>query len=119
MIIHIVTASSGQYDDYYKWNVKAFPTRALAQEFIDSLPVIDHTAIGELQQLQYEYSLTLVDDDTNYSEWTEGIWEKAQEAIDELYNKAIAEVQAKYPDADLTVDEDFYGYAIEELEMIV
>jgi len=117
MIIHIVTASQGEYDDYHKWNVKAFSTQEAAQNFIDSFPKINYDALEELRRLRYDFANTLVLEMFDYTNWTDEMWEENDRQADELDKKAILEIQAKYPDADLTINEDFYGYKIEEVEL--
>jgi hypothetical protein len=115
MIIYIVTASSGQYDDYRSWNIKGFLSEDLAQKWIDTQPKISHLALQELEDLRSEYLNELYDLDTEG--WGDSGWEVFDDRRYELEKKALNEIQIKYPDADLAVDIDFHGYSIESLQM--
>ncbi len=111
MNIWIVQASSGQYDDYCTWNVKAFTSKEKADKWIeDNEPVVNYSALSLLSELQYKY-FEQVGDTVDNATLTD-------EEIDQLYDmareKAYKETQEKYPEADLTIDEDFNGYFVSE-----
>lgn len=115
MIIYIVTASSGQYDDYHTWNIKGFLSEALAQTWIDNQPKIDPVALQDLEDVTSEYLKDIYDLDTEG--WGDKEWEAFDDHRYELEKKALNEVQFKYPNADLTVSIDFHGYSIETLQV--
>jgi len=112
MNIWIVQASSGQYDDYSTWNVKAFLSKEKADKWIEDNPVVvNYGALVLLHELQYKY----------YEQVDEALKDKPTltgKEIDKLYEmaneKAYKEAQEKYPEADLTIDEDFNGYFVSE-----
>lgn len=57
MIIYIVTASEGFYDEYHQWNVRGFISEILAQQWIDAQwdkfendrYTLEKKALGEIQ----------------------------------------------------------------------
>lgn len=113
MDIWIVTASSGRYDDYRSWNVMAFSTEDLAKEFVSKQPEINLEAVWELEKLKYEYKKNekLWDDPAA----TIDEWEAYENECEILEEKAVQEMKIKYPGVDLTCDQDFHGYSIEQL----
>lgn len=118
MKIYIVTGSRGEYDDYHTFNVKAFFTEEAAQEWINKQPsIID--ALNELSSLKDENweSANSLYSNEEMDDWSDAKWEKFYEFRAELDNKSVEIIQKKYPDADLTADIDFHGYAIEYLDM--
>lgn len=111
MNIWIVQASSGQYDDCSTWNVKAFTSKEKADKWIeDNKIVVNYGALSLLSELQYKY----------FEQVSETIYNATltDEEIDRLYDmareKAYKEAQEQYPEADLTIDEDFNGYFVSE-----
>lgn len=42
MEIWVVSGSSGSYDDYYAYNVKAFTSQQAAQDWVDMQPEVDY-----------------------------------------------------------------------------
>lgn len=115
MIIYIVTASSGQYDDYQSRNIKGFLSEPLAQTWIDTQPKIDLIALQELDDLTSEYLKDIYDLDLEG--WGDSEWELFDNNRYNLRKKAMNEIQLKYPNADLSVNTDFHGYSIETLEV--
>ena len=110
MNIWIVQGSSGQYDDYWTWAHKAFCSYEAAQAWIDKQPEVDYKALEELEELACEYRGSLS---------TEGIetdeqWEAFYLEEEKMVQKATEEIQAKYPNADLTQNYDFNGYHVIE-----
>jgi hypothetical protein len=112
MNIWIVQASSGQYDDYCTWNIKAFSSQKAAQAWVDAQEPINHTALQELRSLIDEYE-DLIEIPVGGFD-TDEDWDKYDAAQTAAFEKAIAYVQIKYPDADLTISEDFHGYRVVE-----
>ena len=110
--IWIVKASSGQYDDYWSWSVMAFSTEQAAQEYIDAQPEVNYEASGELQKLQSEYCAVFYEQQ-DVKNFTDEQWEVYYEQEEILNQKALAETQFKYPNADLSLNDDFNGYSIE------
>jgi len=115
MKIWIVTGSSGSYDYFYKYNIKGFTSEEVAKAFIEAQPKIDYAALQELDELKWRY-IDLIDT-SDCANWTENQWDLNDRLRTDAEEKAIKEIQAKYPDADLTADADFNGYSIEELEV--
>lgn len=109
--IWIVKASSGQYEDRWEWDVMAFSTEDAAQEYLSSTPKINFQAIGELQRTKHE-RLEVFYQEHSTDNFTDEQWAEYDDKIEALGNKAKSEVQLKYPDADLTVDEEFNGYFV-------
>lgn len=111
MNIWIVQGSSGQYDDYRTWPHKAFYSYEAAQAWIDKQSEVDYRALEELEELTSEYRASLS---------TEGIetdeqWEAFYLEEEKMVQKATEEIQAKYPNADLTQSYyDFNGYRVIE-----
>lgn len=110
MNIWIVQGSSGQYDDYWSWAHKAFYSYEAAQAWIDKQAEVDYKALEELEVLSSEYRASLS---------TEGIetdeqWEAFYLEEEKMVQKATEEIQAKYPNADLTQNYDFNGYRVIE-----
>lgn len=107
----IVKASSGQYDDHWEWDVIAFSTEQAAQDYVAAIPKVNYDALRELQELQTKYSSAFYE--TNDVEnFTDEEWEEYYDQEEALNKKAVAEVQTKYPEADLTVDWEFNGYSV-------
>lgn len=119
MNIYIVTGSRGEYDDYQTFNVKAFFTEQAAQEWINKQPGINYDALNELSSLKDENwkSANSLYSNEEMDDWSDAKWEEFHEFQAELDNKSLEIIQEKYPDADLTEDNDFHGYAIEYLDM--
>jgi hypothetical protein len=104
--IWIVKASSGQYDDYWSWNVIAFSTEQAAQDYIAAQPQVDYEASRELQELQTKYCAVFYEQqDTD--NFTDEQWDQYYDEEEKLNQKALAEVQARYPNADLSLNDDF------------
>lgn len=116
-IIYIVTASSGQWDDYIKWNVKAFYTQEAAQEYVDSNTKgqILYAANEEVRDLMQDFYEQQEDFPEKPSE---KYWQYYYDRVNAEEVRVKALVQEKYPDADLDTDEDFNGYNIAELELV-
>lgn len=112
--IYIVKCSSGQYDEYWQWGVIAFSTEQAAQEYIDKQPKVNYLASAELEQLQDEYRSNFCDNNSTEN-FTDEQWEEYNENEETLDMQALKEIQAKYPDADLTLSDDSY-YSIESVE---
>lgn len=113
MNIWIVQASSGQYDDYNTWNVKAFTSKEKADKWVEKNRAkveVDVLAQNYLRKLEYKYFDEVYHATKNAT--------LTDEEIDNLYemsqDKAYKETQEKYPEADLTIDEDFNGYFVSE-----
>jgi hypothetical protein len=109
--IWLVWGSQGSYDDYYRYVVKAFTSKGAAQEYLDEISKgVDLKALSELQQLQYKYY------DEVYK--LSGERDYTDDTVDALYveagERAMKEVQEKYPNADLTLDLEFNGYFMDE-----
>jgi hypothetical protein len=115
MNIWVVTASSGQYDEWREWNVKAFSTEEAANGFIGNIGEINYQALNELEELRAVYEGYI--DCADSMEWTDEQWNKYYIECDAMDMKALCEVQAKYPLADLSIDKDFCGYDIEVIEL--
>lgn len=115
MKIWIVTGYTGEYDDFYKYNIKGFTSEESAKAFVEAQPKINYAALQELDELKWEY-IDLIDTG-DYDNWTEDQWDLNDRLRTDAEEKAVKEIQAKYPDADLTADADFNGYRIEELEV--
>lgn len=113
--IYIVKGSSGQYDDYWQWNVIAFSTEQAAQDYIDRQPKVNYEASAELEQLQSEYRSNFYENNSTEN-FTDEQWETHYEYEESLDMQALKEVQTKYPDADLTLSDDFHGYSIQSVE---
>jgi hypothetical protein len=109
--IWIVKASAGQYDDYWQWDVVAFSTELSAQDYVAAIPETNYEALQELQELQTKYC-SIFYEQQDVENFTDVQWGQYYEQEEALNNKALTEVQAKYPDADLTVDENFNGYSV-------
>ena len=108
MNIWIVQGSSGQYDDYWTWAHKAFYSYEAAQAWIDNQSEVDYKALEELDQLASEYRGSLSADGIE----TEEQWEAFYVEEEKMVQKATEEIQAKYPNADLTQSYDFNGYRV-------
>lgn len=111
MNIWIVRGSSGQYDDYWTWAHKAFYSYEAAQAWIDKQPVVDYKAIEELEILASEYRATLSTEGIETDEQWEAFYAEEEE---KMVKRATEEIQAKYPNADLTQSYDFNGYRVIE-----
>ena len=109
--IWIVKASAGQYDDYWQWDVVAFSTEQAAQDYVAAIPETDYDAIAELQELQGKYRSNFYENNST-EHFTDEQWEAHYEYEETLDAQAVKEVQAKYPNVDLTVDENFNGYRV-------
>lgn len=110
--VWIVKASSGQYDDWWQYDVVAFSTEQAAQDYVAAIPKVDYEALRELQELKNEYSSILHEQEVTEN-YTDTQWDEYYEKEEILYNKAIIEVQDRYPSADLSVDESFNGYQVQ------
>lgn len=110
MNIWIVQGSSGQYDDYWAWAHKAFYSYEAAQAWIDKQPVVDYEALQDLDNLVSEYRDSLPIDGIE----TDEQWEAFYAEEEKMVKRATEEIQAKYPNADLTQDYDFNGYRVIE-----
>lgn len=119
MNIYIVTGSRGEYDDYQTFNVKAFFTEQAAQEWINKQPSIHYDALNELSSLKDENweSANSLYSNEEMDDWSDSKWEEFYEFRAQLDNNSVEIIQEKYPDADLTADIDFHGYAIECIDM--
>lgn len=113
--VWIVKASSGQYDDRWEWDVIAFSTEQAAQDYIDAQPKVNYEASAELEQLQSEYRSNFYENNSTEN-FTDEQWDVYYENEETLDMQALKEIQAKYPDADLTLSDDFHGYSIESVE---
>ena len=109
--IWIVKASSGQYDDRWEWDVIAFSTENAAKDYVASVPEIDYNALSDLRELQTKYCGAFYETQ-DVENFTDEQWEKYYDQEEALNKKAVAEVQSKYPKADLTIDEEFNGYSV-------
>lgn len=115
MNIYIVKASCGQYDDYREWNIAAFLSESAAKDFIEEQGEVNYSALSNLDELKWDYIELL--DKEGYDSWTDEQWQSYNKLRINAAERALKEVQAKYPFANLTVDVDFNGYSIEELEV--
>lgn len=110
--IWIVKASAGQYDDYQSWDVVAFLTKQAAQDYVDeALAKIDYDAAEELRELQAKYCSVFYETQ-DVDSFTDEQWNQYYDQEEAWNNKALVEVQAKYPNIDLTFDENFNGYYV-------
>lgn len=111
MEIWIVSVSSGSYDDYCAYNVKAFTSQQAAQNWIDrqleSKQKVNKEILSELSDLQMTYTQHLV--------YAEKSADKYYEEYDMFENKALLEMKEKYPNYDFNADEDFNGYYVDNL----
>lgn len=115
--IWVVKASSGQYDDYCSWNVKAFYTKESAENYVSSQPLINHGALYELDQLIYDQTVEFTEGLNYKVPKTDEEWDIHESKLSDLETEAREKIQMKYPDADLYIDPDFNGYSIESLEL--
>lgn len=113
--IWIVKASSEQYDDWWSWNVISFSTEQAAQDYIAAQPEVNYDASKELQELQTKYCSVFYET-SNTDDFTDKQWEEWYEKEEQLNQKAFAEIQIKYPHANLSLDYDFNGYTIDSIE---
>lgn len=110
MNIWIVQGSAGQYDDHWSWPHKAFYSKEAAQAWIDSQPEVDYKVLKELEELQHDYRYSLSLEGVE----TEEQWEAFYAEEEKMVQRATEEIQAKYPNADLTQSYDFNGYRVIE-----
>lgn len=109
--IWIVKASSDQYDDHWEWDVISFSTEKAAKDYVSAIPEIDYKALNELRELQSKYSFEFYETQ-DVENFEEEHWDAYYDQEEALNKKAFAEVQAKYPEADLTIDWEFNGYSV-------
>lgn len=109
--VWIVKASSGQYDDWWQYDVVAFSTEQAAQDYVAAIPKVDYEALRELQEIQTKYCSAFYET-KDVENFTDEQWEEYYDQEEALNKKAVAEVQSKYPGVDLTIDENFNGYSV-------
>jgi len=115
MKIWIVKGAQGLYDDYHTYDVKGFMSEEAAKAWISTQPEVNMKALGELQQITDEYYSKIVPPSNDA---TDEEWEKFQTLVEKSEIKALKEIQAIYPNDDLSIDIDFHGYHIKELEVL-
>jgi hypothetical protein len=112
--IYIVQASSGMYDEYMIWPVKAFAKKEDADNYISGTRCkYDRAIDNEYQELISQLSLDINKPVDDYD--SEG-WDKYEEMINEVEKKAFEDISQKYPEYDLNTTHDFHGYHVIELE---
>lgn len=113
--IWIVQGSSGQYDEYWTWTHRAFESKEAAQSWIEKQSEVDYQGLEELEVLASEYCASLPTDGIE----TEEQWELFYKEEEKMVQKAKEEIQAKYPDADLTLGYDFNGYRVLDFPVVL
>ena len=112
--IYLVQAAAGMYDDYMIWPVQAFAKKEDADKYISVTPCkYDKLIDNEYQKLISELSIDIKKPVDDYD--SEG-WDRYEEMINKVEQKAFEDISAKYPDYDLNTTDDFHGYHIVEVE---
>lgn len=107
-MIYIVTASSGSYDDYHKWNVKAFADKSIAARFmLDAEEFRKKFSAEKLNEIEDEFY-----NSAEYEEIDFVMTESCQQRLKELQEPFFSPFDGSLP------DKDFNGFVIEEIEFI-
>lgn len=112
--IYLVQGSSGWYDDYHTYPVKAFSSEKFANDYISKYYCkYDQKIDEEYQELAIKYLNGVEEPEFEESD---SIWEAYDSVRCDAEEKAFKEISEKYPDYNLNTTEDFHGYHIVEID---